>query len=89
MTKTFTHNCLCQKFLPFKCVLFLFIDYKLFIEFSIGYFPLNSIRSNDSQMTDASDCDDKPVRLYYLLGENLLIFPCVLFGTYLFVNFHI
>ena len=57
----------------------------LFIE----YFPLNSIRSNDSQMTDASDCDDKPVRLYYLLGENLLIFPCVLFGTYLFVNFHI
>ena len=40
----------------------------LFIEFSIGYFPLNSIRSNDSQMTDASDCDDKPVRLYYLLS---------------------
>ena len=80
------------------CFIFIFILlYKarvavfscLFIEFSIGYFPLNSIRSNDSQMTDASDCDDKPVRLYYLLGENLLIFPCVLFGTYLFVNFHI
>ena len=40
----------------------------LFMEFSIGYFPLNSIRSNDSQMTDASDCDDKPVRPYYLLS---------------------
>ena len=24
-----------------------------------------------------------------VLRENLLIFPCVLFGTYLFVNFHI
>ena len=24
-----------------------------------------------------------------MLRENLLIFPCVLFGTYLFVNFHI
>ena len=41
----------------------------LFIKFSIGYFPLNSIRSSDSQMIDASDyCDDKPVRLYYLLS---------------------
>ena len=26
---------------------------------------------------------------YGMLRENLLIFPCVLFGTYLFVNFHI
>ena len=25
----------------------------------------------------------------HMLRENLLIFPCVLFGTYLFVNFHI
>ena len=24
-----------------------------------------------------------------LLRENLLIFPCVLFGAYLFVDFHI
>ena len=30
------------------------------------------------------------IRHYWqMLRENLLIFPCVLFGTYLFVNFHI
>ena len=29
------------------------------------------------------------LRIDIMLRENLLIFPCLLFGTYLFVNFHI
>ena len=63
-------------------------DFKLRARFLLDIYIFFSCTFNSFHSQFKEHC--APItELLQLLRENLMIFPCVLFGTYLFVNFHI